>query len=213
MGHVHVHKSSAQRGPRSLSKTRGRWAGSLSTLNITILLESALGLPSGLHGDEGRPVAMRGPLVVAPSARAQAWLQAPGKPDGPQKPRQQVLLAQPTSQVRKLRPRAAPGLARDPTASSRGAQLRIRVPATGLASPRRRGAGGHVERKTLRPASGFWTAGLRTLREARGRDAGQRSYHLRERRPLEAGHRPEALKEKPNLAINFKIFYAVTHQK
>lgn len=65
MGHVHVHKSSAQRGPRSLSKTRGRWAGSLSTLNITVLLESALGLPSGLHGDEGRPVAMRGPLVVA----------------------------------------------------------------------------------------------------------------------------------------------------
>lgn len=192
MGHVHVHKSSAQRGPRSLSKTRGRWAGSLSTLNITVLLESALGLPSELHGDEGRPVAMRGPLVVAPSARAQAWLQAPGKPDGPQKPRQQVLLAQPISQVRKLRPRAAPGLARDPTASSRGAQLRIRVPATGLASPRRRGAGGH---------------------EARGRDAGQRSYHLRERRPLEAGHRPEALKEKPNLAINFKIFYAVTHQK
>lgn len=151
MGHVHVHKSSAQRGPRSLSKTRGRWAGSLSTLNITVLLESALGLPSGLHGDEGRPVAMRGPLVVAPSARAQAWLQAPGKPDGPQKPRQQVLLAQPTSQVRKLRPRAAPGLARDPTASSRGAQLRIRVPATGLASPRRRGAGGTWNAKRCAP--------------------------------------------------------------
>lgn len=155
MGHVHVHKSSAQRGPRSLSKTRGRWAGSLSTLNITILLESALGLPSELHGDEGRPVAMRGPLVVAPSARAQAWLQAPGKPDGPQKPRQQVLLAQPISQVRKLRPRAAPRLARDPTASSRGAQLRIRVPATGLASPRRRGAGGARGTQNAAPRLGL----------------------------------------------------------
>lgn len=166
-----------EEGPRPLSRTLGPWTGSLSTLNITLLLKCALGLPLELHGAEGRPVAVRGPLVVAQFTHVLAsWLQAPGKSGQPPNPRQQALSAQPIAQVKTLRPRAD-------TTCPRSHSQQERCPAPDLCPPAHADRGDTWKAKScVLPRASGRQVFVPSVK--RGRDTGQCFHHLRERRPL-----------------------------